>query len=176
MSRSERVLDLASGPPAPRVPAPRVPPVPVAWVQGTLALDIAPQVEPPRPAGRVGTSGDVADLPAHDRAALDAFALRWMTAAVQIAMADRPVTQMLRNATPEVYADLAERSRVVLEAAGPARARIVRPVVLGVRTGLVRPDALEVSAHVRHGQRSRAVAARLEHLRGRWQGVAVTFG
>jgi hypothetical protein len=189
--RSDRVVDLDAA----RLPRPRPSlesSVPVAWVQGTLALDVAPHVEPParhlttrlapRPSpGQAGRppgvgNADVASLPRDQRAALEAFATRWVTAAVQIAMADRPVTQMLRNCTPEVYADLSERSRAVLESAGPHRARIIRPVVMSVRTCLVRTDALEVAAHVRHGPRSRAVAARLEHVRGRWQGVAVTFG
>lgn len=164
---TERALRRAAGPGSQ---------VPLAWVQGTLALDLFPQVAPPRPAVPVTGAGDVASLVRSDRAALDSFARTWVTAAVQVAMADRPVTQMLRHCTPEVYADLSHRSKVVHEASGPTRARIVRPVVVSVRTSLVRPDALEVSAHVRHGRRSRAVAARLEHIRGRWQGVAITFG
>ena len=51
-----------------------------------------------------------------------------------------------------------------------------RPVVVGVRTALVRDDAVEASAHVRYGRRSRAVAARFEVVRERWQCVAIQFG
>ena len=41
---------------------------------------------------------------------------------------------------------------------------------------MVRDDAVEASAHVRYGRRSRAVAARFEVVRDRWQCVALTFG
>jgi hypothetical protein len=41
---------------------------------------------------------------------------------------------------------------------------------------LIRPDAVEASAHVRYGRRSRAVAARFEVVRDRWQCVALTWG
>jgi hypothetical protein len=39
----------------------------------------------------------------------------------------------------------------------------------------VRDDALEACVHVRYGRRSRAVAARFELVRGRWQCVALEF-
>jgi hypothetical protein len=48
--------------------------------------------------------------------------------------------------------------------------------VVGVRTALIRSDAVEASAHVRYGRRSRAVAARFEVVRDRWQCVAITWG
>ena len=55
----------------------------------------------------------------------------------------------------------------LMEGPNPAR-----PVVVGVRTALIRSDAVEASAHVRYGRRSRAVAARFEIVRDRWQCVA----
>lgn len=155
--------------------------VPLASVQGALALDLTPRVEPPRPRLRSATACDlvVADRIARQR--LDLFVRRFLQAVVEIATADRPVSQVLRHCVPEVYADLTTRARVVADASGTARASgrgpgAVRPVVVGVRTALVRDDAIEASAHVRYGQRSPAVAARMELIRDRWQCVALELG
>ncbi|MDT7655230.1 MAG: hypothetical protein QOI36_6645, partial [Pseudonocardiales bacterium] len=38
------------------------------------------------------------------------------------------------------------------------------------------PEVAEVAAHVRHGERSRAVALRLEVHRGRWVCTALELG
>jgi rhodanese-related sulfurtransferase len=38
------------------------------------------------------------------------------------------------------------------------------------------PEVAEVSVHVRYGQRSRAIAARLELAGGRWQCTALQLG
>ena len=151
-------------------------------VQGALALDLTPRLAPPAPGVRdVPTAIDlvVADRVARQR--LDAFVRRHLQAVVEIAMADRPVSQVLRHCSPDVYADLARRAQLVARAAGtsPARGRgpgAVRPVVVGVRTALVRDDALEASVHVRYGARSRALAARFEVSRDRWQCVALEWG
>ena len=88
---------------------------------------------------------------------------------------------MLRHTVPEVYDELAGRSRAIATALGTAPGQVrgpnpARPVVIGVRTAMVRGDAIEASAHVRYGRRSRAVAARFEVVRDRWQCVALTFG
>jgi hypothetical protein len=40
---------------------------------------------------------------------------------------------------------------------------------------MVRVDAAEACAHVRYGRRSRALAARFEVVRGRWQCVTLQF-
>ena len=155
-------------------------PVPVASVQGTLALDLTARVEPPVPHLRSATAHDVVqtDLP---RERLDVFVRRWLQAAVEIAIGDRPVRQVLRHCVPEVYAELAQRAALVSAAAGTASARgrgrgTVRPVVMSARTSLVRQHALEASGHVRYGNRSRAVAARFEFLEGRWQCVQLEWG
>ena len=77
-------------------------------VQGALALDLTPRLAPPAPGVRdVPTAIDlvVADRVARQR--LDAFVRRHLQAVVEIAMADRPVSQVLRHCSPDVYADLA---------------------------------------------------------------------
>ncbi|WP_210440259.1 Rv3235 family protein [Nocardioides xinjiangensis] len=153
----------------------------VASVQGALALDLTQRTAPPRPRPRLARSTDLVAAPEAAREQVDAVVARYLAAAVEIAAGDRPVSQLLRHTVPEVYDDLARRARTVGAAAGSASGRLrgpnpARPVVVGVRTALVRSDAVEASAHVRYGRRSRAVAARFEVVRDRWQCVALAWG
>jgi hypothetical protein len=154
--------------------------VPVASVQGTLALDLHPQQDPPELSPALGRrSGDVVPIDHRARARLEQWAQRYAQAAVEIVGGDRPATQLLRWTVPRVYADLARRAQLVARAAGqrPGQGRVqaVRPQVVGVRTCFVEPEAAEVSAHVRYGHRSRAVALRFEVRDNRWQCVAMEF-
>ncbi|QBX56347.1 hypothetical protein EXE58_13310 [Nocardioides seonyuensis] len=155
-------------------------PVPVTSVQGSLALDLGPRVEPPRPHLSSATAQDVVQVEI-PRDRLDAFVRRHLQAVLEIALGDRPARQVLRHCVPEVYDDLVARAVTVSGAAGtvPGAGRgrgTVRPVVVGVRTSLVRADALEACAHARYGQRSRALAARYEVVAGRWQCVVLEWG
>lgn len=156
-------------------------PAPMTSVQGSLALDLTPRTAPPRPRLRSTRANDLVAVEVAARARVDGFVGRYLQAVVEIAAGDRPVTQVLRHSVPEVYDELVGRARTVTAAAGltPGRARgpnPARPVVIGVRTALIRGDAVEASAHVRYGRRSRAVAARFEIVRDRWQCVAITWG
>ena len=156
-------------------------PAPVASVQGALALDLTPRTAPPRPRLRSTRTLDLVPVPAAERRHVDAFVGRYLQAVVEIAAGDRPLPQVLRHTVPQVYDDLAGRSRAVAAALGTAPGRVrrpnpSRPVVIGVRTAMVRIDAVEASAHVRYGRRSRAVAARFEVVRDRWQCVAISWG
>ena len=157
--------------------------VAVASVQGSLALDLTPRLDPPEseaqvlPAPRVG---DLVSADAGQRAGLDRFVRRFLAGAVEVACGDRPMAQLLRHCSPEVYADLGRRAKLVTTAAGttPARGRgrgAVRPVLRSAHTSLVRADALEATAHVRYGARSRALAARFEVVDGRWQCTALEW-
>lgn len=154
----------------------------LAGVQGSLALDLTPRLDPPAvPAPRPACDSDVVPVEETLRARLDAWSRRYLQAAVEIAVGDRPVTQVLRWTSPQVYEDLARRAQLVTRAAGTAAGRgrgrhVVRPAVVGARSTFVRDDALEACVHVRYGQRSRAVAARFELVRDRWQCVALEFG
>lgn len=149
-------------------------------VQGALALDLGPRAAPPAaPDLRVLPSTDLpadpdADLPT---AEVRAWAAQFAQAVVEVLGADRPLPQLLRWTTPEVYTDLRLRVRLLGRLA-PAeqRRRLPRPQVLSVR--VCRPGAgvAEVSVHVRHGRRSRALAARLERRHGRWQCTVLEFG
>lgn len=159
----------------------RPPQSPVASVQGSLALDLVPRTAPPRPRPRLARTNDLVPVDGAERGQVDAMVARYLAAVVEIAAGDRPVTQVLRHTLPEVYDDLADRARAVVAASGtaPGQARgpnPARPVVVGVRTALIRTDAVEASAHVRYGRRSRALAGRFEVVRERWQCVALVWG
>ena len=86
---------------------------------------------------------------------------------------------MLRWTTPDVYQDLARRAHLVAHAVGkrPGAGQIqsVRPQLVGAHTSFVSEHCAEVSLHVRYGERSRAVAARFELIRDRWQVSALAF-
>ncbi len=148
--------------------------VPVASVQGSLALDLTPRLDPPETEARIVTAET------EERAALDRFVRRHLACAVEIACGDRPSAQLLRHCSPAVHADLARRAQLVTSAAGTTAALgrgrgAVRPVLRSTHTSLVRADALEVAAHVRYGARSRALAARFEVVDGRWQCVVLEW-
>lgn len=157
--------------------------VPVASVQGSLALDLTPRLDPPETELEALPSirtGDLVSCDPAQRAGLEQFVRRHLACAVEIASGDRPSTQLLRHCSPGVYADLSRRAQLVIQAAGTTRALgrgrgAVRPVVRSSRTSLVRADALEAAAHVRYGARSRALAARFEVVDGRWQCVALEW-
>jgi Family of unknown function (DUF6459) len=147
--------------------------VPVATVQGTLALDLGPLArEPATPELRVVPG----DGPAGHRE-LQVWAARFAQATVEVLGGDRPVSQLLRWTSAPVYADLDRRVRILGRSAPrPQRTRSLRPQVRSVHVCRPAPATAEVSVHVRHGHRSRALAARLERRDGRWLCVALQLG
>ena len=155
-------------------------PAPLASVQGTLALDLQPRQDPPEPGPGAGRAcADVIVIEAPLRRGFEQWARRYTQAAVEIVGGDRPVSQLLRWSTREVYEDLDRRAQLVARAgrhrAGQGRVQPVRPKVLGVHTCFLSRDAVEVSAHVRYGERSRALAARFENTDRRWRCTALEF-
>ena len=141
-----------------------------AITRGALALDLASVTPSPPP--------QLSVLPDQDaQEALRARARRFLQALVEIAGADRPVSQLLRWATPEVYAEVARRADVAVSATDAKdRALTGRPRVVSVHVSQPATDVAEVSGHVRHAGRSRALAARLEHRRDRWVCTALQWG
>ena len=113
------------------------------------------------------------------RRRFEQHAARIGAAVVEIVGGDRPVSQLLRWTTPEVYQDLARRAHLVARAVGrrPGTGGIqsVRPQLVAAHTSFVSERCAEVSLHVRYGDRSRAVAARFELIRDRWQVSALEF-
>lgn len=83
----------------------------------------------------------------------------------------RPLGQLTARTVPSVAALVADLRTG--SSALPARQRAV---VRSVRVSEPAPGAVEVSATVRHGDRCRALALRLEGLDGRWQCTALIVG
>jgi hypothetical protein len=154
-------------------PGDRPEPVPVASVQGTLALDLRQVPEAPATPDLHVVPGDGSA----EHRELQAWAARFAQATVEVLGGDRPLTQLLRWTNARVYTDLDRRVRILGRTApAPQRLRTVRPHVRSVHVFRPGPDSAEVSVHVRHGHRSRALAARLERRGGRWMCVALQLG
>lgn len=147
--------------------------VPVASVQGTLALDLERRPGPvPAPDLRVVHRGDQPAGPD-----VRAWSATFAQAVVEVVGGDRPVTQLLRCTSVRVYNDLSRRVRILARTApAPQRMRTIRPQVRSVHVFQPSARTAEVSVHVRHGQRSRALAARLELREGRWTCTALQMG
>ena len=154
-------------------------PVPVASTQGTLALALLPRTDPPPPTGRARAGAAVVPIDRRLRRTIEEWTRRYMQAAVEIVVGDRPVTQLLRHTAPDVYADLHRRAVLVARAGGhqPGLGGVssFRPRVLSVRTCFVSDTAVEAGVHVRYGERSRAIAARFERIQQRWICTALDF-
>ena len=110
--------------------------------------------------------------PASRRAA----AFTYAQAVVESLGGDRPLTQLVRWTTRRVYVDLDRRAQLMRLARPATRPRTVRPQVRTVHVCQPTPECAEVSVHVRHGERSRAVALRLERRDGRWLCTALELG
>ncbi len=144
-------------------------PVPLASVQGTLALDYESAVRSTRAPGLRVLPGD--------RAELEAFAHRFASAVVEVVGGDRGPSQLLRWTTEPVYAELQRRTALLARTTpGDRRVRRLRSQVRSVHVFCPSAEAAEVSVHVRHGERSRAIAARIELLGGRWCCTVLEFG
>jgi hypothetical protein len=157
-------------------PAPRA-------VDGALALAVGHRPTPAPAANRhlapVGSTGNEPErgpTAPHDRE-VRAWAGRFAQAVVEVAGGDRPLPQLLRWTSPRVYAELGRRVRVMAQTRPVERRRsTVRPQVRSVHLCRPLPTVAEVSVHVRHGRRSRAIAARLELRSGRWTCTALRIG
>lgn len=172
----------ASRPPAPtrglasvsRLSPPRDDgPVPVEAVQGTLALDLdCLPASHPRPLPHL----TVAAEPGRDTE-VQVWAHRFAQAVVEVTGGDRPVAQLLRWTSARVYQDLARRVQIMARTRNaPQRRQTIRPQVRSVHVFQPTPACAEVSVHVRYGQRSRALAARLERRRGTWTCTVLQLG
>lgn len=143
--------------------------IPLALTQGTLALDLDPHPGMPlTPELHVVAGGD---------GRVDAWAARFAQAVIEVIGGDRNPHQLLRATSPRVHADLVRRSAALNRVTAPDQRRHrLRAQVQSVHVFQPGPLSAEVSVHVRHGQRSRALAARVEQLEGRWVCTALEFG
>jgi hypothetical protein len=143
-------------------------------VQGTLALDLL-AAQPGLPETPELDAGSRSRVPHVADQEVRRWAARFAQAVVEVVGGQRPASQLVRWAAPEVQRDLARRAYLVGLTAGRA-GRSVRPQVRSVH--ICRPTATsaEVSIHVRHGARSRALALRLDRQGDRWSCTALEFG
>jgi hypothetical protein len=149
-------------------------PMPHPSFQGTLELALAPERdEPERPLA------PVLPLPRDERGRLEQWAYVYTQAAVEIVGGDRPAPQLIRWTSAYVYRELVRRATHVAEAGrhttGQGRVQPVRPQVATLHTHLPAPRVAEVSARVRYGERSRALALRFERAPHGWICTALEF-
>lgn len=158
-------------------------PVPVADVQGTLALELAPREEPPVVDPLTAPGADVIAIDRRRRSEIEAWAGRFAQAAAEIVGGDRPASQLVRWTSAAVHADLERRTQAVARAgahtAGQGRVQSVRPKVVGVRASFISEGTVEAAIRLRYGARSRALAARFERVRAaagdRWVCTALEW-
>ena len=155
------------------------PAVPVASVQGALALDLHPDHAPPEALAQAGPGCDLVSVELRTRHRLEEWARRYTQVACDVVAGLRPASQLMRWSTPQVHADLRRRAHLVARAAGHQAggraASPVRPRVVAVRPSFLHADTVEVAVRVVHGQRSRALAARFEVRENHWTCVALDF-
>jgi hypothetical protein len=151
-----------------------VPVVALPRVEGSLALK-----EPtPEPAREAPQTPELRLLDGgRQRDEVKLWAARFAQAVVEVLSGDRPLAQLVRWTSHRVYVDLERRLDILSRTSHTGRRRrTVRPQVRSVHVCHPTPEAAEVSVHVRYGQRSRAIAARLELTGGRWQCTALQLG
>ncbi len=160
---------------------PALPGKPIGWpaqrpspaVQGALALDLEPGAIPVTDAAPLVAVPD----PSQPDRAMYARAARFSMAVVEAVAGDRPVQQLIRWVTPDVYDLVAARAAAVGRCTdAEARARTERPRLLSVHVASPAERVAEVCSHLRHGGRSRALALRLEARGERWVCTALRLG
>lgn len=113
-------------------------------------------------------------------------------AAVEVLDGTRPLAQLARWVTPEVYDSLARRAALTAGRSGvlnPVATSadltpdegsgggvVRRPSIRRIRACPVGEHAVEASVVVAHADRVRAVAVRLNRAVGRWQATALVIG
>lgn len=163
-------------------------PAPIAPVDGALALQgqgparpgpgapLTPELRLVADRSRE-PSGGPAPGPRPGGDDLQTWAARFAQGVVEVLGGDRPLTQLVRWTSRRVYVDLDRRVRLLTRLSGTDRRHgMIRPQVRSVHVCRPTDGVAEVSVHVRHGHRSRAMAARLELVRGRWQCTALQLG
>ena len=154
-------------------------------VQGTLALAfVLPTGVPAAPVAPPGlrlvprpSAADAADEVDFGPQPTGSAALppvrRWSgqlaQAVVEVLAGDRPVSQLVRWTTSEVFDELTAR-------VDGSASRAARGVVRSLHVSQPADGVAEVAAAVRRGARCTALALRLEGLDGRWQCTALDIG
>jgi len=103
-----------------------------------------------------------------------AWASRFMQAVMEVLASDRPLSQLVRWTSSDVFREIALRQAAM--ARPRATSARLRHQVSSVRVSQPHSAAAEVAARVTVGRRSRVIAARLDFERDRWLCTAVCFG
>jgi uncharacterized protein DUF6459 len=101
------------------------------------------------------------------------WAGRFVQAVVEVLAGDRPLSQLVRWTTAEVYDEVSAR---VVPSGPPGAPTPARALVRSVHVTEPSDGVAEVAASVRRGRRCTAVALRLEGMDGRWQCTALELG
>ncbi|HEY6794404.1 MAG TPA: Rv3235 family protein [Kineosporiaceae bacterium] len=158
--------------------APALRRLPIPLAEPRPALRVLPESPPPVPPAQgvlplVGTSGRSRQRPADGAVrpcapSARAWAHQFVQAALEVISGRRPVVQLVRWTTEEVYATLSRRAALAQRfdrSTSCAPSAVVRSVHLCQPADGV----VEASAVVIDRGRVRAVALRLDALAGRWQ-------
>lgn len=94
-------------------------------------------------------------------------------AAVEALRGTRPLAQLVRWVTPEVYEGLSVRATLTVRVLGTAT---TRPTIRRIRLCRLGEHAAEATVVVDDGDRVRAVAIRLDERRGAWRASALEIG
>lgn len=121
--------------------------------------------------GRRGAYGAVASAPQDPTVACCAL----VQAAVEALRGARPIAQLVRWVTPQVYESVAQRAALTTRVRGEAPAGF-RTSIRRVRLCRLGDTAVEAAVIVDDGPRVRAVAVRLEMHRNSWRAVALEIG
>lgn len=95
----------------------------------------------------------------------------------EVLVGDRAISQLVRFVDEAVFADVNRRVRMLgMTSTAGSRGAKEKSTVRSVRVFMPEPTIAEVAAHVRHGERSRAIALRMEVRRNRWVCTALELG
>jgi len=100
------------------------------------------------------------------------WAGQFVQAAVEVALGQRPVSQLVRWTSEDVHLALSRRAQLALRSGR----RAARPRVQSVRGCSPRDGVVEACVIVNDSTRTRAVAVRLEGWDGRWRVTALQLG
>lgn len=164
--------------------------VPLADVQGMLAFDLQPRLDPPHPrddgagndAGDASVDGDIPPpvpiVPAkgHLRGWIPQFAQK----AAEVVGGDRPASQLVRWTTKDVHSELRYRASLTARSGayepGTGRNQPVRPRVHRCHVYEVSDDIVEATVTIRFGAGLRALAVRFERNGESWICTVLNFG
>ncbi|MCU0265968.1 MAG: Rv3235 family protein [Actinomycetia bacterium] len=146
-------------------------------VQGTLALAfVIPSGLPAEPAPALRVAADPGPGTAQGPPDPRAWAGRVAQAVVEVLAGDRPLAQLLRWTSGEVYEQLRRGAGRAARAGAAVRQSAPRATVRSVRVCLPAPGVAEACAVVADGSRVTAMALRLEADEGRWRCTALQVG